>query len=109
VSDSRTRSRADRRRARDEPGADKRPLAPDLKVVETQVFRGPNYWSYDPAIRLLFTRLKRYEFRPRWLAGVANVFLRFLGIRSLIGSADSLRISSRCRLVTGTSAVGMRK
>ena len=32
---------------------DKRPLAPDLKVVETQVFRGPNYWSYDPAIRLL--------------------------------------------------------
>ena len=53
MSDSRTRSRADRRRARDEPPADKRPLAPDLKVVETQVFRGPNYWSYDPAIRLL--------------------------------------------------------
>ncbi len=53
MSDSRTRSRADRRRAKDESAADKRPLAPDLKVVETQVFRGPNYWSYDPAIRLL--------------------------------------------------------
>jgi cyanophycin synthetase len=53
VSDSRTRSRADRRRAKEEPPADKRPLAPDLKVVETQVFRGPNYWSYDPAVRLL--------------------------------------------------------
>ena len=53
MSDSRTRSRADRRRAKEEPPADKRPLAPDLKVVETQVFRGPNYWSYDPAIRLL--------------------------------------------------------
>ena len=53
MSDSRTRSRADRRRAKEEPPADKRPLAPDLKVVETQVFRGPNYWSYDPAVRLL--------------------------------------------------------
>jgi len=31
--------------------------------------------TLDPAIRLLFTRLKRYEFRPRWLAGVANVVL----------------------------------
>ena len=53
MSDSRTRSRADRRRAKDESAAAKRPLSPDLKVVETQVFRGPNYWSYDPAIRLL--------------------------------------------------------
>ncbi|HEX5904247.1 MAG TPA: cyanophycin synthetase, partial [Actinomycetota bacterium] len=24
-----------------------------MRVVETQAFRGPNYWSYDPAIRLL--------------------------------------------------------
>jgi Cu(I)/Ag(I) efflux system membrane protein CusA/SilA len=31
--------------------------------------------TLDPAIRLLFTRLKRYEFRPRWLAGVANAVL----------------------------------
>jgi Cu(I)/Ag(I) efflux system membrane protein CusA/SilA len=31
--------------------------------------------TLDPAIRLLFTRLKRYEFRPRWLAGVANTVL----------------------------------
>jgi cyanophycin synthetase len=53
VSDSRTRSRADRRRAKEEPPREKRPLGPELKVVETQVFRGPNYWSYDPAVRLL--------------------------------------------------------
>ena len=56
MSDSRTRSRADRRRAKDEPPAEKRPLGPELKVVETQVFRGPNYWSYDPAIRLAMSR-----------------------------------------------------
>jgi len=53
VSESRTGSRTDRRRAKDEPATDKRPLAPDLTVVETQVFRGPNYWSYEPAVRLL--------------------------------------------------------
>jgi len=53
VSESRTGSRTERRLAKDEPASEKRPLAPDLRVVETQVFRGPNYWSYDPAIRLL--------------------------------------------------------
>ena len=31
--------------------------------------------TLDPAIRLLFTRLKRYEFRPRWLARIANAVL----------------------------------
>ncbi|HET7236330.1 MAG TPA: cyanophycin synthetase [Actinomycetota bacterium] len=31
----------------------KPPLRPDLRIVETQVFRGPNYWSYDPCVRLL--------------------------------------------------------
>ena len=53
MTESRTRTREDRRRAKAEPGSDKRPLAPDLRIVETQVFRGPNYWSYDPAIRML--------------------------------------------------------
>ncbi|MBP7148890.1 MAG: efflux RND transporter permease subunit [Acidobacteria bacterium] len=28
--------------------------------------------TLDPALRLLLTRAARYEFRPRWLAGVAN-------------------------------------
>ena len=31
--------------------------------------------TLDPAIRLLFTRMKRYKFRPRWLSGVANAVL----------------------------------
>ena len=26
---------------------------PDLRIVQTQVFRGPNYFSYEPAIRLV--------------------------------------------------------
>jgi hypothetical protein len=26
---------------------------PDLRIVQTQVFRGPNYWSYESCIRML--------------------------------------------------------
>jgi Cu(I)/Ag(I) efflux system membrane protein CusA/SilA len=31
--------------------------------------------TLDPALRLLFTHAKNFEFRPRWLAGVANAVL----------------------------------
>jgi Cu(I)/Ag(I) efflux system membrane protein CusA/SilA len=31
--------------------------------------------TLDPAIRLLFTRLKRYEFKPRWLCHMTNAVL----------------------------------
>jgi cyanophycin synthetase len=51
--DGRTRSKADRTKAKREPAEAKPPLGPDLRIVESQVFRGPNYWSYDPCIRLL--------------------------------------------------------
>ena len=39
--------------AKREPIENKPPLSADLKILESQVLRGPNYWSYDPAIRLL--------------------------------------------------------
>ena len=39
--------------ARARPAAKKPPLRPDLTILQTQVFRGPNYWSYEPSIRLL--------------------------------------------------------
>jgi len=35
------------------PAPERPPLRGELRILETQVFRGPNYWSYDPAIRLL--------------------------------------------------------
>ncbi len=49
-----TRTRAERERAKREPAAKKssRPK-PDLKILQTQVFRGPNFWSYEPCIRML--------------------------------------------------------
>src|SRR5919106_1428416 len=39
--------------ARKEPSSKRPPARPDLKILEAQVFRGPNYYSYDPSIRLL--------------------------------------------------------
>src|SRR5439155_24339973 len=52
-STSRTRTPAARERTRREPAARKPPASPDLRILETQIFRGPNYWSYEPCIRLL--------------------------------------------------------
>ena len=48
------KTRADRQRAKREPASTKkgRPK-PDLAILQTQVFRGPNYWSYEPCIRML--------------------------------------------------------
>src|SRR3954468_14767082 len=29
------------------------PAAPDLAILETRIYRGPNIWSYQPAIHLV--------------------------------------------------------
>jgi cyanophycin synthetase len=49
----RTGSRSAREKARRESSSEKPPARPDLKILEAQVFRGPNYYSYEPSIRLL--------------------------------------------------------
>ena len=48
-----TRTRAARAERKSEATAKKPPLRPDLTILQAQVFRGPNYWSYEPSIRLL--------------------------------------------------------
>ena len=53
MSQGKTKTKAERERAKREPAKAKPTAKPDLAIVETQVFRGPNYWSYEPAIRLL--------------------------------------------------------
>ena len=54
MSDSRTETRVERDDdAKHEPVANKPPAKPDLRILESQVLRGPNYWSYEPTIRLL--------------------------------------------------------
>jgi cyanophycin synthetase len=48
---SQARSRADRARLRaTHPTSEPRG---SLRIVETRVYRGPNYWSYDPAIKMI--------------------------------------------------------
>jgi cyanophycin synthetase len=40
----------------EEPAGDlpeERSLSPDLTIVQERVFRGPNYYSYEPSIKLL--------------------------------------------------------
>jgi cyanophycin synthetase len=37
----------------DELPAPPGPPAPELRIVESRVYRGPNVWSYDPAVHLL--------------------------------------------------------
>jgi cyanophycin synthetase len=49
----RAKDRATPRAKRRKPPAGAPPAKPDLHIVQTQVFRGPNYFSYDPAIRLV--------------------------------------------------------
>ena len=46
-------SRSDRERTKRRPGAASAAPEPDLRIVQTQVFRGPNYWSYESCIRML--------------------------------------------------------
>ncbi len=48
-----TGTRTARRQRKTEPAAKKPTLRPDLSILQTQVFRGPNYWSYEPCIRML--------------------------------------------------------
>ena len=74
----RPRPRADRERAKREPAAKKRPAKADLKIVETQVFRGPNYWSYEPCVRLLVDLGSLEEWPSNTLPGFTEGLLEML-------------------------------
>ena len=78
MSAARPRPRADRERAKREPAAKKRPAKADLKIVETQVFRGPNYWSYEPCVRLLVDLGSLEEWPSNTLPGFTEGLLQML-------------------------------
>jgi cyanophycin synthetase len=78
VSAARPRPRADRERARREPAAKKPPAKADLKILEAQVFRGPNYWSYEPCIRLLVDLGSLEEWPSNTLQGFTEGLLQML-------------------------------
>src|SRR5436309_7540707 len=48
-----TTARSGRRETRDANDAERPPARADLRILESRVFRGPNFWSYEPCIRML--------------------------------------------------------
>jgi cyanophycin synthetase len=63
------------KRADPPPGAV--PL-PELKVVETRVYRGPNYWSYEPAIKLIVDLGVLEHFPTNTIPGFTEALLEML-------------------------------
>jgi cyanophycin synthetase len=78
VSGGRPRTRADRERAKREPAGTKPPAKADLRILEKQVFRGPNYWSYEPCIRLLVDLGSLEEWPSNTIQGFDEALLDLL-------------------------------
>jgi cyanophycin synthetase len=54
------------------------PAAPDLVIVNERVFRGPNYYSYEPAIKLLVDLGSLEHWPSNTLEGFNDELLRLL-------------------------------
>ncbi|MGH2764516.1 MAG: cyanophycin synthetase [Actinomycetota bacterium] len=73
-----TRTRAARERTRREPASEKPAPRPDLRVLESQVFRGPNFWSYEPCVRMLVDLGSLEHWPSNALAGFNEALLDLL-------------------------------
>ena len=51
---------------------------PDLRIVQSQVFRGPNYWSYEPCIRMLVDLGSLEDWPSNRIPGFNEGLLEFL-------------------------------
>ena len=73
------KTRADRQRTKREPASQKKtPRRPDLTILQTQVFRGPNYWSYEPCIRMLVDLGSLEEWPSNTIPGFNSKLLELL-------------------------------
>ena len=50
----------------------------ELRVVETRVYRGPNYWNYDPAIKLVVDLGVLEHFPTNMIPGFTTALLEML-------------------------------
>ena len=57
--------------------ASSKPL-PTLKIIETRVYRGPNYWSYEPAIKLIVDLGVLEQFPTNLIPGFTERLLEML-------------------------------
>jgi cyanophycin synthetase len=77
---TRSKTRGERQQAkRGESPAQKtgRPK-PDLRILQTQVFRGPNFWSYEPCIRLLVDLGSLEDWPSNTIPGFSDGLLKTL-------------------------------
>ncbi|MGQ0608949.1 MAG: cyanophycin synthetase [Chloroflexota bacterium] len=51
---------------------------PELRIVETRVYRGPNYWNYDPAIKLIVDLGVLEHFPSSTIPGFVTALLEML-------------------------------
>jgi len=49
-----------------------------LRIVETRVYRGPNYWSYEPAIKLIVDLGELESFPTNLIPGFTDALLGWL-------------------------------
>ncbi|MEJ7726764.1 MAG: ATP-grasp domain-containing protein, partial [Actinomycetes bacterium] len=58
------------------------PARPDLTIIETRVYRGPNVWSYNPAIHLVVDLGSLEDYPTNTLPGFTDTLLEWLpGLR----------------------------
>jgi cyanophycin synthetase len=73
----RTEPERERPGGRTSPGEARGP-APDLRILETRVYRGPNYWAYDKAVHLLVDLGSLEDWPTDALPGFTDELLRLL-------------------------------
>src|SRR5438093_30134 len=73
-----TTARSARREAKDANDAEKPPARADLRILESRVFRGPNFWSYEPCIRLLVDLGSLEHWPSNTLEGFTEALLEML-------------------------------
>ncbi len=104
MSPAKAKTKAEREEAKREPAKAKPKAKPDLRIVETQVFRGPNYWSYEPAIRLLVDLGSLEDWPSNTLPGFVDGLLELLPGVGEHSCSLGRRGGFRERLVDGTWA-----
>ncbi len=62
----------------DQQAAPTRPLAPELAIVESRVYRGPNIWSYEKTIHLVVDLGVLEEYPTRLIDGFTDSLLEML-------------------------------
>ena len=54
------------------------PASPDLAILESRVYRGPNIWSYEPAIHLVVDLGVLESYPTNTIKGFTDQLLAFL-------------------------------